>query len=162
MFVEQPIVFLPFISFCLVLFGLLLLASQGLKLFGSYWFFFSSIHQVAVLFIVLLSLRDLCCLLALDCPFKVSETGLRVSKFNFNFSSFAGAVGWAVLAFLPGIADWLLFPYVFFWSVYCNWLRMAGNNLAHAEYFLLICSFHQLPELFLVQLSLRDLFSCWL
>jgi len=46
-----------------------------------------------VLFIVLLSLRDLCCLLALDCPFKVSETGLRVSKFNFNFSSFAGAVG---------------------------------------------------------------------
>lgn len=91
--------FLPFISFCLVLFGLLLLASQGFKLFGSCWFSFFSIHQVAVLFIVQLSLRDLCCLLALDCPFKVSETGLRVSKFNFNFSSFVGAVGWAVLAF---------------------------------------------------------------
>lgn len=56
-------------------------------------FFFFSIHQVAVLFIVHLSLRDLCCLLALDCPFKVSETGLRVSKFNFNFSSFVGAAG---------------------------------------------------------------------
>lgn len=80
--------------------------------------------------------------------------------FNFNFSSFVGVVGWAVLAFLPGIADWLLFPCVFFWSVYCNWLRMAWNNLANAD-FLLFYSFHQLPELVVVQLSLQDLFCCW-
>ncbi|KAJ6937652.1 hypothetical protein NC652_012073 [Populus alba x Populus x berolinensis] len=38
--------------------------------------------EVAVLFIVQLSLRDLCCLLALDRPFKGSETGLRVPSFQ--------------------------------------------------------------------------------
>lgn len=56
-------------------------------------FSFFSIHQVAVLFTVQLSLRDLGCLLALDRPFKRSETGLRVPRFNFNFSSFVGVVG---------------------------------------------------------------------
>lgn len=45
--------FLPFISFCLVLFGLLLLASQGLKLFGSCWFSF-----------FFLFIRLQCCLLS--------------------------------------------------------------------------------------------------
>lgn len=162
MFVEQPIVFYPLfpsVLFCLVY---------------CYWLRKAWNYLAPADFLFFLFIRLQCCLLS------SSGYGTCAACWLWIVLSRSVKQAWGCLSliltflpllvllveqsllFLPGIADWLLFPHVFFWSVYCNWLRMAGNNLVHAEYFLLICSFHQLPELFVVQLSLRDLFSCWL